>query len=265
MLIGAMNHPRRNVIEEIHWMAEMGLEFVDLTLEPPAAASWKVNPKAIRKALDATGLQVVGHTAYYLPMACPMEEIRQAAVAELRRCLELFGEIGARWMNLHPDGHAPMHDREFILQQDRRSLEELLPTSRSCGVGLMLENLPGTFNTVEQLAPLLDPLPDVGLHLDIGHANLQVAQSSADDLIRVYGQRLRHVHLHDNKGGTADLHLPLGAGTIDVEGHVRALKQCGYDGTITLEVFSPDRHYLEYSRDRLRQIWEQERSTRGAS
>src|SRR5438309_1761286 len=90
MLIGAMNHPRRDVIEEIQWMAEMGLEFIDLTLEPPAAASWKVNPKAIRAALDAAGLQVVGHTAYYLPMASPMEEIRQAAVAELRRCLERF-------------------------------------------------------------------------------------------------------------------------------------------------------------------------------
>jgi sugar phosphate isomerase/epimerase len=121
----------------------------------------------------------------------------------------------------------------------------------------MLENLPGDFNTVEQLAPLLDPFPEIGLHLDIGHANLQVVRSTADDLIAAYGRRLRHAHLHDNKGGAADLHLPLGAGTIDIEGHVRALKQCGYDGTITLEVFSPDRNYLAYSRDRLRQIWEQ--------
>ena len=35
MLIGAMNHPREDVLEEIRWMAEMGLEFVDLTFEPP--------------------------------------------------------------------------------------------------------------------------------------------------------------------------------------------------------------------------------------
>ena len=238
----------------------MGLDFVDLTLEPPAAASWQVNPKAIRAALDATGLHVVGHTAYYLPIASPMEEIRLAAVAELRRCLEIFAEIGAPWMNIHPDRHAPMHDWEFILQQDRRSLEELLPTSRRCGVGLMLENLPGAFNTAAQLAPLLDPFPEIGLHLDIGHANLQVVESTADDLIHAYGPRLRHVHLHDNKGGAADLHLPLGTGTVDVKGHVRSLKRWGYDGTITLEVFSPDRHYLAYSRDRLRQLWDEEGS-----
>src|SRR5436853_6336320 len=35
MLIGAMNHPRRDVLKEIDWMAEMGMDFIDLTLEPP--------------------------------------------------------------------------------------------------------------------------------------------------------------------------------------------------------------------------------------
>ncbi len=259
MLIGAMNHPRRDVIEEIRWMAEMGLDFIDLTLEPPCAASWQVDPRAIRSVLDAIGLQVVGHTAYYLPIASPMESLRQAAVAELQRCLERFAEIGAAWMNIHPDRYAPMHDREFILQRNRQSLAELLPVSRQCGVGLMLENLPGGFNSAADLAPLLDPLPEVGLHLDIGHANLQVVANTADELIRAYTPRLRHVHLHDNKGGAADLHLPLGTGTVDVERHLRTLKASGYDGTITLEVFSPDRHYLAYSRDLLRRIWDENR------
>jgi sugar phosphate isomerase/epimerase len=43
---------------------------------------------------------------------------------------------------------------------------------------------------------------------------------------------------------------------MDVAGAVRALKANGFDGTITLEVFSPDRHYLEYSRDLLRRMWD---------
>src|SRR5207253_2013191 len=98
--------------------------------------------------LDAVGLEVVGHTAYYLPIASPFESLRQAAVAELSRCLELFAEVGASWMNIHPDRHAPMHDWEFVLQRNRQSLGELLPVSRECGVGLMLENLPGGFNSV---------------------------------------------------------------------------------------------------------------------
>ena len=39
MQIGAMNHPAQEVLSELRWMAELGLEFIDLTIEPPAAAS----------------------------------------------------------------------------------------------------------------------------------------------------------------------------------------------------------------------------------
>ena len=37
---------------------------------------------------------------------------------------------------------------------------------------------------------------------------------------------------------------------------VKALKQSGYDGTITLEVFSPDKRYFELSREILRKTWD---------
>jgi sugar phosphate isomerase/epimerase len=124
----------------------------------------------------------------------------------------------------------------------------------------MLENLPGDFNTAAQLGELLDPLPELGLHLDVGHANLMVGQSTVEELLAAYGPRLRHVHLHDNKGGAADLHLPLGTGSVDVRGAVRLLQRHGYDSTITLEVFTPDTHHLTYSRDLLQRIWTEERS-----
>lgn len=256
MQIGAMNHPQRDILAEIRWMAEMGLNFIDLTLEPPAAAAWRVEGRRIRQALEEHGLGVVGHTAYYLPLGSPFEEVRRAAVAELRRCLEVFAEVGARWMNIHPDRYAPMHDRAFYIERDLLSLRELQEVSDRTGVGLMIENLPGDFNTVEQLAELLEPMPELGLHLDIGHSNLMVAENTADALIEAYADRLRHVHLHDNKGGHADLHLPLGAGTMDTQRHIRTLKTSGYDGTITLEVFTPDPRHLAYSRDVLRQMWE---------
>jgi sugar phosphate isomerase/epimerase len=256
MRIGAMNHPALNLESEIHRMADLGLDFVDLTLEPPAAASWTVDVKQIARSIRNSNLGVVGHTAYYLPMGSPFEEVRRAAVAELRRCLEIFGELGAVWMNVHPHYHAPFHDRAFSARRNLQSLGELLEASRPLGVGLMVENLPGEFNTAAQVGELLEPLPDLGLHLDIGHTNLVVEGNTTASILQAYGSRLRHVHLHDNKGGSADLHLPLGTGTLDTAQHIRALKATGYDGTITLEVFSPDWHYLAYSRDILRRVWD---------
>jgi sugar phosphate isomerase/epimerase len=75
------------------------------------------------------------------------------------------------------------------------------------------------------------------------------------EILAAHGRRLKHVHLHDNRGGNQDLHLPLGAGNIDVLGSLRALKSCGYDGTITLEVFATDLNHLVYSRNVLKQAW----------
>ena len=256
MLIGAMNHPARDIFTEIEWMAAMKLDFVDLTLEPPLAACWLTDPVKVRDFLQKHHLKVVGHTAYYLPIASPFESLRHAAVEELKKCLLSFAAIGAKWMNIHPDSKAPLHPADFHIGRNLQSLKELLEVGREAGVGLMIENLPGRFNTVAQLSHLLEALPELGLHLDIGHCNLMVEQNTADELLIKYGHRLRHVHLHDNKGGYADLHLPLGCGNIDVAHYVRMLKKKGYDGTITLEVFSEDRAYLAHSRDVLRALWD---------
>jgi sugar phosphate isomerase/epimerase len=255
MMIGAMNHPARDVLKEIEWIGQMGFDFIDLTLEPPMAEPRNLDFADVRAALENSGLKVVGHTAYYLPLCSPFESLRRAAVEELKLCIEGFSQVGARWMNLHPDRQAPLHDRKFIIERNLLSLRELMPAARDNGVGLMIENLPGCYNTARQVAELLNPLPELGLHLDIGHANLLVELNSTDELLAAFGKRLRHVHLHDNKGGNADLHLPLGAGTLETDHYVRSLQAVGYDDTITLEVFTPDRHHLEYSLEVLRQLW----------
>ena len=257
MQIGTMNHPERQVPDEIAWMADAGMEFIDLTLEPPGAPSWDVDVQAIRRSLERHRMGVVGHTAWYLPMASAIPEIREGAVAELCRCLDRFSEVGAKWMNLHPDRHTPWHPRRFYIDRNLDTIHEILNHATKRGIGLMVENLPGDYNSAPQLAELLDPVPQLGLHLDIGHANLQVPHNTTEEILEAHGKRLRHVHIHDNKGGHADLHLPLGTGTVDARRSIEALQKCGYDGTITLEVFTPDKHYLLYSADLLRRLWEE--------
>ena len=255
MKIGAMNHPARDPVDEIRVFASLGLEFLDLTLEPPCAATWKVNPREIRRVLDDAGFDVVGHTAFYLPIASAFDSIRCAAVDELKRCLDVFAEVGAKHMNVHPDPRAPFNERPFVIRKNVDSLRELIDHGHGCGVDVMVENIPNGYNNAKQLGELLDPLPELGLHLDIGHCNLSVPANTTGEVLARYGERLRHAHLHDNNGGNADLHLPLGAGRIDVPKEVGHLKACGYDGTITLEVFAEDKSYLLHSRDVLRRVW----------
>jgi sugar phosphate isomerase/epimerase len=255
MLIGAMNHPRRRVEDEIRWMAQMGLDFIDLTLEPPAAAPWQIDLPVVRRSLEEHGLAVVGHTAYYLPLGHPFESVRRGAVEAFVRCAEIFAELGACCMNIHPDPRVPMHDRAFIIERNLQSLGEIIEVCRGLGVTVMVENLPSDFNSAEEIGKLLDPFPELALHLDLGHTHLHAGGNTAPAILAAYGSRLAHVHLHDNLGGTADLHLPLGAGTVDLPMSLRALKSAGYDGTITLEVFAPDQDLLRFSIDKLRRMW----------
>lgn len=265
MQIGAMNHPGRPLDAELRWMADLKLDFVDLTIEPPCTPSWKIDPNEIRESLKQFGFGVVGHTAYYLPIGSSFETLRGAAIDELKRCIDLFSTIGATWMNVHPDAHAPFFDEGAIVRRNIESLRAVIEHARGSGVRVMVENVPGKFNTAEQLAALLDPLAELGLHLDIGHCNLGVEKNTTEEVLARFAKRLAHVHLHDNRGGHGDLHLALGMGSMDIPRYVRALKTSGYDGTITLEVFSADPHYLAHSRDRLRSWWDEPEEGRGGS
>ena len=248
-----MNNPARDVMKEIPRIAEMGFTFLDLTLEPPAARADQVDGAKMKAALAARGLSVVGHTAYYLPFASAFDRVQDAAIAEAEECLAVFAQVGAAWMNVHLDCRAPGHDLAWINARNLDALRRLLPASERLGVGLMVENTEG--DNAETLAPILDALPTVGLHLDIGHANIGTRKSHTAGLLTRYGDRLRHVHLSDNKG-RGDDHLAIGAGTISWRTELRALKASGYDGKVTLETFYGDSDLTLYSRDKVRTLWE---------
>ena len=248
-----MNNPARDVLNEIARAADCGFDFLDLTLEPPAARADRVDAKRIRAALQAKELGVVGHTAYYLPFGSAFDAVQAAAITETERCLKVFAEVGVTLMNLHLDCRVPGHDPTFVNRRNLDSIEKLLPTAERLGITLMVENVEG--DDAESLAPILDALPTVGLHLDIGHANIGAGRkSNTESLLKRYASRLKHIHLSDNKGRSDD-HLAIGAGTIDWRREMRAVKATGYDGTFTLETFYGDSTLITYSINRVRELW----------
>lgn len=253
MLLGLMNNPARDVVKEIQRAADLGFRFLDLTLEPPVARADRIDVGRVKAALANRGMGAVGHTAYYLPFASAFDAVQAGAVAEAENCLRVFGQLGVAVMNLHLDCRVPGHDPTYINARNVESIARLLPLADELGITLIVENVEG--DTAESLAPVLDALPMVGLHLDIGHANIGRGRASATaGLLERYGHRLKHVHLSDNKG-RGDDHLAIGAGSIDWRRELKALKASGYDGTITLETFYGDSALVAYSRDKVTELW----------
>jgi sugar phosphate isomerase/epimerase len=254
MKIGLMNNPAASVYDEIAFMGEAQYEFVDLTIEGPNALN--PDPERVLALLDRYNLFIVGHTDPCLPYAYPLESIRKACFNELERCAGIFSSLGATIMNIHPCYFCPPAMKEDLVRLNVEALKPLAKMAHSHGLTLILENFRAPFDSVSTYSRLLEDVPGLQIHLDIGHANL--GKDDGASFCTHLGKHIRHVHFSDNRG-QEDEHMPLGMGNIDWEKAVSALKSIGYDETVTLEVFVSDRNAshqpLEASRRLVRDLW----------
>ncbi|MDI6602631.1 MAG: sugar phosphate isomerase/epimerase [Patescibacteria group bacterium] len=252
MKIGFPNHPRKNIIEEIEWIGKNGFDFVDLFLEEDQAVPEKIDVGKLKQLFKNYNLDVVGHTAWYLPIGSPIKFLRETAIKELIRYFEVFNKLGVEFVTIH--AHWPgiiFSPKEGVIFQIE-SLRKLVKEAEKYNLKLMYEPI-DTFNdNVENISIILEEIPELFFHLDIGHANL--FNRKPEEFIEKFHQKLRHLHLHDNFG-KEDLHLPLGCGIINWERLLKILKKY-YDGTITLEIFSKDRNNVLMSKEKLKELWQ---------
>lgn len=260
MRLGAMNDPRRPLLEEIQWIASNGFDYIDLTIEAPGAALETINWKTVRDALDQSGLGVVCHAAPYFPIENPSPLVRQAALDELRRCIDAAHILNASLCTTHFRGW-PAHLTEAAGYDYYRQMYEILVQHGAAkGVAVALENSTDNRHQLKYFREIFHRIPSLKLLFDIGHGNINTPKSITRDYLFALADRLAHVHISDN-GGQGDDHVAIGApkqGGIDLAHELRALHAFRYDGKITVEVFG-DRRWLIASADIIRVQWEQTR------
>jgi len=127
---------------------------------------------------------------------------------------------------------------------------DILDYARSREVRVALEN--GTFETLEKALALVE---DLGICLDIGHANID--ERGVGQFLERFGAAICHVHLSDNYGQT-DNHLVPGDGYIsmkDWRALLKTLHRAGFSGTAVLELNTAEprksakraREFLDYA------------------
>lgn len=260
MKFGAMNDPSKNPVEEARLIGEMGFDYIDLTVEGPEAPPEIVAERMgeLKDTLSSYGLEIVGHTSWFLQLAHPYDSVRRAYLNEALKALKVLAEVGAAKVAYHPITmvssvyrRKPYRDR--LLRLMISSLKALSSEASELGVKVMIENLDGgRIWSIDEYRIMLEE-SGAYFHLDVGHANLNAEEVMIERFLQNFppGFRLIHVHISDNMGGSAlkgwDLHLPLGVGRIDWSRVFKLLRGYGYNDTVTLEVFSKDRDYLRLS------------------
>lgn len=157
-----------------------------------------------------------------------------------KRAIECTAEAGGSICIIHPmnDG-TPEENAEMYF--------ELLPFAKEHNVKIATENmwnwLPNAEHssfaacaTPESFNAHLDAVNDdyFVACLDIGHAEMKGSNTTAADMVKALGPRLKALHIHDNDK-LHDSHKPPFTMAIDFVPIVKALKEIGYNGYFTLE------------------------------
>lgn len=258
----AMNFPIKPVLNEIEEIGELGFDYVELTLDPPEATPQKISSqkRSIQDLLKRYGMGIIGHLPTFVLTSDLYDSLRKASLQENIVALETAADLGVEKVVLHPGYVTGMG--KFVIDRAKKygleSIEAILKRANSLGMTLCIENMfpQALFLTQPyEFQEVFETFPEIRLALDIGHANLGGDRNRALEFIQRYGYRIGHIHANDNFG-KEDNHLPIGAGIIDFERIVKALKETSYDETMTIEVFSKDIDYLRISKEKIKKMWE---------
>ena len=197
--------PYSKVLDEIAAAGYAGTELGPFGYLP-------TEPKDLSAALSARGLQLV---ASFVPIPLAHNDRHEAAYQEAVKVAQLLSQTGARLIVLADE----MSEARMAVSgrvDDSRDgmsasqwagaaqiLERITKACRELGVGAAFHHHSGTFiETPKEIARLCDSTDGdlLGLCLDTGHYFF--GGGDPVDAVRMYGTRIRHLHLKD-------VHLPI--------------------------------------------------------
>ncbi|NQT52002.1 sugar phosphate isomerase/epimerase [bacterium] len=277
MIIGcfALVEPFQSMARQFQAIAEMGIEFADVTDNHnggmlgaeygfTASISLDAHPARIREMADAAGITLTSVCAHanLLDPAAP-ETYGTTEVIKAVRLANLLGVKQVITTESEPKtafGEGLSRDEQLLLIREK--LYWPVRWAAELGVELLIEPHGPVTDTVDGMAAILDGLgheDNVGVCLDTGNAWL--GGSNPLDYIKTFGSRIKHVHWKDmpaemvpQRGtmtGTGMAIIPLGDGVVGIEDIVKALQASGFDGPTTLEVAGVEA--VKTSAERLRQ------------
>ncbi len=260
--------------EAVRRLAAIGYAGVEVMADVPHA--WPAyllleQKQAIRDALAANRLAISNVNAFMMHAVNdrrqkywhpswiePDPHYRQVRIDHTTRALTLARELGAKCITTEPGG--PVEGRKWAdcLKLFVEMLKPVVEHAEKEGVMLLVEPEPDLLiETADQYLEFAAKIqsPMLGLNFDIGH--FYCVRDEPAPTVHKLKDHIRHVHLEDIAATRVHHHLIPGEGVIDFASTLKALKDVGYDGWVTVELYpyheSPD-HAAKTARERVLKI-----------
>jgi sugar phosphate isomerase/epimerase len=241
--------------EAVFRLAKIGYRGVEIMADVPHA--WPayllpVQKQGIREALARNNLAISNINAFMMHAVNdhrqkywhpswiePDANYRRVRIDHTKRALTLAKELGAKNITTEPGG--PLEGRSWseCLRLFLEMLKPVVAHAEKEQVVLLVEPEPDLLiETADQYLEFAAKLssPYLGLNFDIGHA--YCVKDEPPETIRRLGKLIRHVHLEDIAATRVHHHMIPGEGAIDFSATLAALKEIGYDGWVTVELYT---------------------------
>jgi sugar phosphate isomerase/epimerase len=231
--------------QDIELYREAGIDFIEVCEAKLDAA----DPESQLQMLKDSGLSVSSvqprlHSLFPdFPRPEPVQP--RERMQHLRKTIELFGRHFPEVTLVTISGSAPKGDYAFAYRTAAQEYKEVAKVAAANGVRIALEPLHPIMMNVDTFLCSLAHAgrviesvdhPQFGLFVDVWHIWEDV---SAPAMIQKYGAKIFGVHVNDwhDPRAFGDRSLP-GEGKIPLVDLLKAVRQTGYAGAYTLEIFS---------------------------
>ncbi len=237
--------------ESIKVITSAGYEGIEIMADAPHAFPTNLTSADIRNikaALKDSNLAISNINAFmhhadgdtYHPSWIENDpKLKRKRVNYTMLCLDLAAELGAANISTEPGGPLDGLTRADALEMYKEGLHAVADRAKQNGIRILIEPEPGLL--IENSAQFLELMQDLdheifGVNFDIGHFYC-VGENPAD-LVQPLSTYTDHFHLEDIAADRRHHHLMLGEGAIDIPGVLDTIVNTGYDGFITVELYT---------------------------
>jgi sugar phosphate isomerase/epimerase len=233
----------KGTVEQFFDAARASFEVVEIVCDSPYRSPREVNRDFLGSVRKSLGVEFTVHCPFSNSDIGSLDDsLRESSVRGVLDSIELGAAIEARLVVVHPSRgtRGDLEERERIRALEVESLARIHESAASRGLRICVENMPSGLPFADRslasgVMHLVKRLDGAGVTLDVGHANTTTVP--AQTMAQHFGSLIRHVHVHDNKGGY-DEHLEIGLGSVDWRAVTRKLVELGYDGVLLDETLS---------------------------